>query len=214
MANMRELNAKLPGYSIQYIVSNDGSTRIDRKSVESVARFTNLIFLDHKENQGKGAAIRKGTAVADGDLIVYVDIDFPFGTESVVEIVRKFEAQPECQFIYGNRVPEYFRKLPMKRQIVSKVLHIVNGLFLCRRITDTQAGIKGLRRELKEDVLTTKTNTFVFEIELMRKLVRRNVTISSIDVSPIPTIVFTDFSSKVLFNEAWNLSRILYASMF
>jgi glycosyltransferase involved in cell wall biosynthesis len=213
IANMRELNSRLPEYLIQYIVSNDGSTRIEKKSVDGVVRFSNLIYLDNAKNEGKGAAIRKGTVLADGDLIIYVDIDFPFGISSVVEMVRKFENNPECQFIYGHRVDHYFKKLPVKRQIVSKILHGVNSIFLSNGITDTQAGIKGLRKELKQDVLSTKTNTFVFEIELIRKLIRKKVVIQSIDVSPIPSIVFTDFSSKVLFLEALSLSRILFMSL-
>lgn len=214
IGNMRELNARLSRYRIQYIVSNDGSTRIDRKSVTSVSRFANVIFLDHQQNEGKGAAIRKGTAVADGDIIIYVDIDFPFGTESVVAMVHEFEKDPHCKFVYGNRTADYFGKLPMKRQIVSRILHVINGIFLSSEIMDTQAGIKGLRKELKPDVLSTRTNTFVFEIELIRKLVKKKVVIKSVDVRAIPSIVFTDFSSKVLFHEAVSLSRILYTSLF
>ena len=214
MNNMRELNEQLRFYDVQYIVSNDGSTKINLGSVRSVSKFSNLTFLNNIQNQGKGSAIRKGTALADGEIIIYVDLDFPFGVSSIVNIVREFEKDPTCQFIYGNRVGGYFKKLPLKRQFVSRVLHGINRLFLSRTITDTQAGIKGLRSELKEDVLTTKTNTFVFEIELMRKLIKKNAVIKSVDVSAIPSIVFTDFSSKVLFHEAVSLSRILYASMF
>jgi glycosyltransferase involved in cell wall biosynthesis len=213
LSNMRELNALLPWYNVQYIVSNDGSTRLNPGSVRSVSKFANLVFLDNTQNQGKGSAIRKGTALADGDIIIYVDIDFPFGVHSVVEMVRQFENDPSCQFVYGNRTAAYFKNLPLKRQVVSKALHMINGMILSRSMTDTQAGIKGLRKELKQEVLSTKTNTFVFEIELMKKLVKKNVVIKSIDVSAIPSIVFTDFSSKVLFNEAVNLSRILYSGM-
>ncbi len=208
---MGELNKRLTRYHVQYIVSNDGSTRLDRKSVSSVSQFANLVFMDHPENEGKGSAIRKGTAVAEGEIIIYVDIDFPFGIDSVVAMVAEFEKDPACQFVYGNRIACYFKKLPLKRQIVSKILHVINGVFVSRAITDTQAGIKGFRSQLKQDVLNTKTNTFVFEIELIRKLVKKKVIIKSIDVNAIPTIVFTDFSSKVLFNEAVSLLRILGA---
>lgn len=212
--NMNELNARLPQYRMQYIISNDGSTRLNPASVRSISRYSNLMFLDHSQNEGKGAAIRKGTAIADGEIIIYVDIDFPFGVDSVVNMIVEFENNPKCKFVYGNRVPDYFKKLPVKRQVVSKALHIINGIFLSPKITDTQAGIKGFRRELRREVLTTKTNTFVFEIELLRKLIKKNVVIRSVDVRAIPTIVFTDFSSRVLFKQAVSLFRILYESLF
>jgi glycosyltransferase involved in cell wall biosynthesis len=213
ISNMNELNSRLPWYQMQYIVSNDGSTRLNRASVRSISRFSNLIFLDHSQNEGKGAAIRKGTAIADGEIIIYVDIDFPFGIDSVVNMIMEFEKNPLCKFIYGNRVSDYFKNLPVKRQVVSKVLHVINGIFLSPKITDTQAGIKGFRSELKGEVLATKTNTFVFEIELIRKLIKKNVVIESVDVRAIPTIVFTDFSTRVLFNEAISLFRILFKSI-
>jgi glycosyltransferase involved in cell wall biosynthesis len=170
------------------------------------------LFLDHQQNEGKGAAIRKGIAHAVGEIIIYIDIDFPFGIDSIVNVVRLFENDPECMFVYGNRTNSYFQNLPAKRKVVSKALHLVNRVFLSPDITDTQAGIKGFRREIAHYVLDTYTNTFVFEVELMRKLVKRNVCIKSVDVSAIPTITFTNFSTKVLIREAVSLSKILFSN--
>ncbi|MEO6687440.1 MAG: hypothetical protein ABIN24_15815, partial [Dyadobacter sp.] len=52
-------------------------------------------------------------------------------------------------------------------------------------------------------------NTFVFEIELIRKLIKKKVDIQSVNVFANPSIIFSDFSFKVLFKEAVSLSRIL-----
>ena len=168
----------------------------------------NVIFLDNPVNEGKGSAIRKGTTHADGEIIIYTDIDFPFGTDPVVEIVRVFSNNPDCWFVYGNRDSQYFRKLPFKRKLVSKVLLLVNRLLLAKHVTDTQAGIKGLRREVLPEVQQTKTNTFVFEIELIRKLIRKKIDIKSVNVSANSSIIFSDFSLKVLIREAVSLGRI------
>ena len=209
LVNMSILNKKLPGYTIQYIISNDGSTRLDKDQVNSLKAVPNVIFLDNTVNEGKGSAIRKGTTRADGNIIIYTDIDFPFGTDPVVEMVRIFEADPLCWFVYGNRNSEYFKKLPLKRQLFSKGLSMLNRLLLSRHITDTQAGIKGMRREVLPDIQETKTNTFVFEIELFRKLVRKGIGIKKVEVRANPSIVFTDFSMKVLFRETVNFVRII-----
>ena len=199
--HIRELNAKLSDSVVQYIISNDGSTRLDRTHVAALSRIPNVIFLDN-------TAIRKGTLRAEGDIIVYTDIDFPFGTEPIVEMVNIFEENPNCWFVYGNRSAEYFKKLPLKRRLFSKGLHLMNRLFLNKHITDTQAGIKGLRREILPEVQGTKTNTFVFEVELIRKLIRKGIGIEKVEVSANSSIVFSDFSMKVLFREAVNFARI------
>lgn len=211
-AHIRELNAKLPGMVVQYIVSNDGSTRLDRGELTALNHMTNVIFLDNAVNEGKGSAIRKGTLRAEGDIIVYTDIDFPFGTDPIVEMVKIFAENPHCWFVYGNRSAEYFKKLPLKRRLFSKGLHLMNRLFLNKHITDTQAGIKGLRREILPEVQGTKTNTFVFEVELIRKLIRKGIGMKKVDVSANSSIVFSDFSMKVLFREAVSFTRITILS--
>ncbi len=210
--NIAELNGRLPSNRIQYIISNDGSTRLDKSKVCLLTASDNVIFLDNVVNEGKGSAIRKGTLHADGDIIIYTDIDFPFGTDPIVEMVKIFDENPQCWFVYGNRTSEYFKKLPLKRKMISKGLHLLNRIFLSGHITDTQAGIKGLRREVLPEVQRTKTNTFVFEIELIRKLIRKKVDIQSVNVFANPSIIFSDFSFKVLFKEAVSLSRIFMMS--
>lgn len=203
-----ELNERLSFCKVQYIIANDGSTRLDKVKVGMLTSISNVIFLDNPVNEGKGSAIRKGTMRADGDIIIYTDIDFPFGTDPIVEIVNIFSENPDCWFVYGNRSSEYFRKLPLKRQLVSKGLHVLNRVLLSGHVTDTQAGIKGLRREVLPEVQQTKTNTFVFEIELIRKLIRKKIDIKSVNVSANASIIFSDFSLKVLIREAVSLGRI------
>lgn len=206
--NIEELNQKLPEFSIQYIVSNDGSTSLLDEEIKGLGSVANLIFLDNPINEGKGSAIRKGTMKAAGVIIIYTDIDFPFGTDSVVEVIRTFVSNPECWFVYGNRSNDYFKKLPFKRQLISKALQLFNRCFLSKNVTDTQAGIKGLRRELLPDIWETKTNTFVFEIEFIRKLIKKKIEMRKIEVKANPSIVFSDFSLKTIYQEMVNLARI------
>jgi glycosyltransferase involved in cell wall biosynthesis len=207
------LRAKLPEHCIQFIISNDGSTRLERHNIRTLTASGHVIFLDNPHNEGKGSAIRKGAIRASGDIIIYTDLDFPFGTDPIVEIVSVFENNPACSFVYGNRSMEYFRKLPLKRKLFSKVLRITNDIVLSKKVADTQAGIKGLRREILPIVQQVKTNTFVFEIELIRKLLKEGIGIEKIEVCANPSIVFTDFNMKVLLREAVNFTRIIIAGM-
>jgi cellulose synthase/poly-beta-1,6-N-acetylglucosamine synthase-like glycosyltransferase len=212
LKRIEELNDALPAYELEFIISNDGSTRISRLEIERLLSHPQVTFLDHRLNQGKGASIRKGAARSHGDFIVYTDIDFPFGIEPVVQMVQVFESNPRCQFVYGARNKQYFRQLPVKRRIISFCLKMLNLLILSPRIRDTQAGIKGLRRDSLTDIMETRTNSFVFEIELIRKLVRRKAEIHSVEVAAQPSITFSDFSSKVLWREVVSLTRILLGS--
>lgn len=203
-----ELNGKLPGVTIEYIVCNDGSTCLDRSQITALISLPNMVFIDSAVNEGKGSAIRTGARRAKGEMIVYTDIDFPFGTDPVVQIITMLRQDPQCCYVYGNRGADYLAKLPPKRRLVSKALQCLNRLLLDGYITDTQAGIKGFRRSILPDVLATRTNTFVFEIELIHRLLRKGVVMGKVDVSVKEAVVFNDFSVKVLLREAANLTRI------
>ncbi|WP_149243604.1 glycosyltransferase [Dyadobacter sp. 32] len=204
-----ELERKLPGTPIEYIVSNDGSANLSLMNIPSLNGIPNLMLLDSVINEGKGSAIRKGAAMARGEIIVYTDIDFPFGTDPIVEMVRIFHDNPHCAFVYGNRGKDYFEMLPLKRRLVSKVLQVLNRFFLGKNITDSQAGIKGFRREILPQLLATRTNTFIFEIELILSLLQKGVKIHGLDVSVKPSVIFTDFSLKVLLREAASFMKII-----
>nr|WP_295924055.1 glycosyltransferase family 2 protein [uncultured Dyadobacter sp.] len=211
LGNISTLNGKLPDHEIQYIISNDGSTSLERNEVAFLSSISGIVFVDNIVNEGKGSAIRKGSNYATGELIIYTDIDFPFGTDPIVEMVEIFNRNPGCCFIYGNRSMEYFENLPLKRRVFSKILMFLNRMILTGSITDTQAGVKGFRRQILPVVQGTRTNTFVFEIELIRKLVNEDIGVERVDVFADPSIVFTDFSFNVLFKEAVNFARIFTA---
>lgn len=204
-----ELETKLSGTSIEYIVSNDGSANLRLMNIPALSGIPNLTLLDSVINEGKGSAIRKGAAMARGEIIVYTDIDFPFGTDPIVEMIRIFQDNPHCAFVYGNRGKDYFKMLPLKRRLVSKVLQVANRFFLGKHITDSQAGIKGFRRDLLPQLLATRTNTFIFEIELILSLLQNGFEIHRLDVSVKPSVIFTDFSLKVLLREAANFIKII-----
>jgi glycosyltransferase involved in cell wall biosynthesis len=204
-----ELDRKLSGIPIEYIVSNDGSTNLRLMNIPALAKIPNLTLLDNVINEGKGSAIRKGVAMARGEIIVYTDIDFPFGTDAIVEMVRIFQDDPDCAFVYGNRGKDYFKKLPLKRRLFSKILQVVNRFFLGKHITDSQAGIKGFRRDILPQLLATRTNTFIFEIELILMLLQTGVRIHGLNVSVKPSVIFSDFGAIVALREAASFIKVI-----
>ncbi|OZI10067.1 hypothetical protein BWI93_00670 [Siphonobacter sp. BAB-5385] len=205
LKRMQELRAVLPAYELEFILSNDGSTRLQTEEVNRITQEEGIIFLNHPVNEGKGSCIRKGAAYSHGEFIVYTDIDFPFGIDPIVQMVSLLHDNPGCQFVYGARTKSYFKQLPLKRKVISYGLKMLNSLLLSPKTKDTQAGIKALKREVLQDLLLTQTNSFVFEIEYMYKLMRKKVGIQSIPVQPEPNLVFTDFSSKTIWRELLNL---------
>jgi len=119
--------------SLQYIVSDDGSTD---ESVEIVRRLeARLSSWDTHENIGQYATINKGFAQADGEIFAWLNSDdfyFPWTLRLVGEIFRSY---PEVQWIMGQPSTTWrgaaCRVRPVRaynRGLISWGLHYGRGL--------------------------------------------------------------------------------------
>src|SRR3989344_6173195 len=84
-------NSKIGNLKKEIIVvddgSNDGSTHIIEKNIK---RIPNLIFLRHKKNRGKGAAIKTGLNIATGDIIIIQDADGEYDPRQYRKLITPF----------------------------------------------------------------------------------------------------------------------------
>ncbi|MDF7821109.1 glycosyltransferase [Runella sp. MFBS21] len=208
LEQVKLIESTLDTLTIEFVIVNDGSKE-DLSPLFTPLPHPSIKWVSYNKNRGKGYAIREGVKYASGKYIIYTDMDFPFGTDCIYQIYDLLHQGYDL--VIGKRSKEYFDKLPIKRQLISTILKTMNHLWLPSELNDTQAGIKGFRQELKYVFLRNKINSFVFEIEfLIRASHLKNLTYTTVPVSPIQNIVFSDFSMKVIWKEIKNLFLILY----
>ena len=86
---------------IEIIVVKDGENlSLDSEVKLLESSLTLFKCISYKINKGKGYAIRRGVEAAQGEIIVYTDIDFPYKTDSVFEIYRSLKDK-ECDVAIG-----------------------------------------------------------------------------------------------------------------
>ena len=132
-------------YGWEVIIINDESTDRSKSLIE---RFTaskdNFILFDIPHG-GKPAAIWTGIQQAQGNLVLFTDMD------QSTPIAELGQLLPWCQqgfdMVIGSRgsAREGFS---LMRKAGSFVFRMVRGLFLLRDIADTQCGFKLCRREV------------------------------------------------------------------
>lgn len=204
------LDSILKGVEYSVVLVNDGSTDFEESYIEKLMAKTNkVVYASYPVNQGKGYAIRFGLSKTQADYYVYTDIDFPFGYEIIKNMYQIFTSS-RTNLIIGIRNKEYFNLLPLKRKILSIALHNINFVLTGFKVHDTQAGIKGFDNEAKKEFLATRTNGFLFDLEFIRRCLRKRLKYSIIKIHPRPKIKFSDFHAPVIKRELKNLIKIIF----
>src|SRR5579885_842718 len=106
VAQVLESLSQVP-LDLEVIVVDDAST--DRtweilQALRQKAPFNSYHFIRHDHNQGKGAGLRTGFALATGDLVTVQDADMEYNPQDIPALVRKWEeAGKNNVAIYGRR---------------------------------------------------------------------------------------------------------------
>jgi cellulose synthase/poly-beta-1,6-N-acetylglucosamine synthase-like glycosyltransferase len=167
--------------------------------------------LEYPENKGKGFAIKYGAENSNSDYYIYSDYDFPFGYQAIADTYNLLHNN-NCDLVFGKRNKTYFNNLPLRRHFISRCLRTANYIMLGFKPIDTQAGLKGFNKEIKNLLLSTKTNGFIFEFEFIRKCVKNNCNILPVNISIDENIHFSDFKFGVIFKEIKVYIKLLFGN--
>ncbi|HZV69271.1 MAG TPA: glycosyltransferase [Saprospiraceae bacterium] len=203
------LKNRLAGITLQLIIVNDGSERIDESGTVKILKenIPGLIWLSYSKNRGKGHALRQGVSSSTSDLIVYTDIDWPYTEESMLGLIQILSGDADA--VIGIRDEEYYAHLPKARGRISKLLRQFNGKLLHLKVNDTQAGLKGFKKGVKDIFLSTAIDRYLFDLEFIYFLSRKpDIKVVGFPIKLRPGITFSKMNRKILFQEARNFMKI------
>ncbi len=141
----------------------------------------------YEENRGKGYAVRTGVLAAEGDLIVFTDCDNAYGEDAVGALANTL-LKTGADIVVGSRnLSEdgyegytFVRKLASKTYI--KVISVAAGF----KLSDSQCGIKGFRREIAKKIFSNcEVDRFAFDLEVLMIATKLNAKIAEMPVKII-----------------------------
>lgn len=182
----------LKDFEKEIIVVDDGSTDASASVISNIKpKFSNLKFIQHKNNSGKGVAVRTGFKKATGDYIVIQDADLEYDPKQIdmlLEPVRKGQAQ----IVYGTRLshlPDFNgeqRTLQFfLHYLGNKFLSLITSILYLQWITDMETCYKLFPKKAVENMLL-KSRSFDFEPEITAKFLKRGYKILEIPISTKP----------------------------
>ncbi len=130
-----------------------------------------LIF--HRQNQGKGAALRTGFKESSGDVLVIQDADLEYDPNDW-EKMWFLIAEEKADIVYGSRFyGNPHRVLYFHHYLGNKVITSLIDLFCNINLSDIEVCYKMFRKEVVERMNLT-CNDFGFEVEFTIKAIKSN----------------------------------------
>jgi len=165
---IRELN----GIEFELIVVDDGSTDATGAILKQLQRvYTNLVVVEHENNQGLGAGLVSGFKTAKGDVIVTMDADLSHDPSCIIPMVQKVRLG-YCIVIASRYVTGgSMEGVPVWRQCVSRMANAFIKRVAGWKVGDASSGFRAYRSSLVKN-LTNLDAGFGVQVEILRELLK------------------------------------------
>jgi glycosyltransferase involved in cell wall biosynthesis len=173
---LKRINAvDLQGIGKEIILVDDYSTDGSRELLRKLSGYVKIF---HDKNKGKGAALKSGINVANGDFIIFQDADLEYDPEDYNALMKPL-LDKESQIAFGTRFANQKFVVFGKNKTIhsthwfgNKLLTFVFNTLYGTKLTDVEPCYKLFVSSVLRSV-DVKTNGFEYDIELMCKLVKK-----------------------------------------
>jgi glycosyltransferase involved in cell wall biosynthesis len=173
--------AHVPEVTFELVVVDDGSTDGTREICESLGDQIDVYV--RQDNQGKGAALRKGIARASGDIILIQDADLEYDPVDYPKLLAPI-LSGKADVVIGSRFAgsEAHRVVYFWHMVGNRFLTLLSNVLSDLNLTDMECGYKVFRAEFVKNLRLTE-NHFGIEPELVAKVAKRKCRIYEVSVS-------------------------------
>lgn len=188
-AVIRRVQAVDLGAITKEIIVVDDASCDDTENI--LKGITEIVFLRHSVNAGKGAALTTGIRAATGDIVIFQDADLEYMPEDYLTVITPL-LNGACDAVMGSRFlrehPVFWGKMksPYLNHYIGNllILWVTNTLY-GKSFTDYEGCYKAFLRSTLLDT-PVRAKGFEFDNELICKLMRKGVRIEEVPIRYSP----------------------------
>ena len=188
------------------IVVDDGSGP-DYATIFDEARSFATV-LTHKENRGKGAALKTGMSYIEehcvpDSVIVTMDADGQHRVADAIKICATARTHPDALVLGGRR---FTGKIPLRSRFGNAMTRLVYRLSTGLKVYDTQTGLRAFHKDLLPRMLGIPGERYEYEMNVLLDLAKARTPIIEEEIETI----YLDNNSSSHFDtvrDSWRVYR-------
>lgn len=186
------LKVKLPkNIKKEVILIDDGSNDKSKLKIQASKFIKKIKLISHEKNLGKGAAIRSGLNLANGDYIIIQDADLEYDPNDYTKLLEPVLLK-KAKVVYGTRLVDYPLRFWGNNKTVmpihllaNKFLTALTNLFYGSNLTDMETCYKLFSNKVLKNI-QLESSGFNFEAEITAKILKLNISIIEVPIRVNP----------------------------
>lgn len=150
---------------------------------ELETKYSDVVVLQHRKNQGKGAALRTGFKEATGNFVAVQDADLEYNPMELRKLLVPL-IKGEADVVLGSRFLSSgtHRVLYYWHSLGNRFLTMLSNMFSDLNLTDMETCYKVFRRDIIQSI-KIEENRFGFEPEIVAKIAHLRLRIFEMGIS-------------------------------
>ena len=165
---------------LEVVVVDDGSSDGSDKIISALQDST-VRLIQHRENRGKGAAVRTGIEAARGDLVLIQDSDLEYDPDDWPSLLAPI-LKGKARVVYGSRFTGERKNMLLSHWIGNRLLTLVTNVLYKTTLSDMETCYKLFDRKILQGI-KIESDRFEFEPEITAKVLKKGERIYEVPIS-------------------------------